>query len=290
MTGTFDATNGGDCSVLNNPDVDCTPQGIAAGDLDGDGDQDLVVVDFGDVPPAGSTIQVYKNSGTGTFTHFQELSSVSLGDGLQFQVVRVGDLDGINGPDVFAVSFDPDDLVAVFLNTADGTGTLAEGPDSPFLLFDLDFPTRFAPRNTVLADLNGDDLLDFAITGEDTNNVSVGLGAGDGSFFLARVDAYGTTQVPTAVAVGDTDGDGLRDLVVTGEGNDDLALLGSGMLRRADMDGTSRVDGFDLALLGRLFSIDFTDPEYDFYLDVNLDGFIDGFDLTVLGVAFGTVF
>jgi len=289
-TSTFSTINGGNCSVPNNPDVDCTPQGIAAGDLDGDGDQDLVVVDFGDVPPAGSTIQVFKNSGTGTFTHFQELSSVLGIDGLQAQVVRVGDLDGVNGPDVFVVSFDPDDLVAVFLNTADATGTLAEGPDSPFLLFDLDFPTRFAPRNTALTDLNGDGILDFAITGEDTNNVSVGLGAGDGSFFLARVDAFGTTQVPTAVAVADTDGDGLKDLVVTGEGNDDLALLGSGLLRRSDMDGTGRVDGFDLALLGRLFGTNFTGPEYDFYLDVNLDGFIDGLDLTVLAVAFGTVF
>jgi hypothetical protein len=50
------------------------------------------------------------------------------------------------------------------------------------------------------------------------------------------------------------------------------------------------VDGFDLAQLGRIFGVSKGAPEYDFDLDVNMDGVIDGFDQFVLALAFGRSF
>ncbi|HEX4824464.1 MAG TPA: PQQ-dependent sugar dehydrogenase [Candidatus Polarisedimenticolaceae bacterium] len=55
----------------------------------------------------------------------------------------------------------------------------------------------------------------------------------------------------------------------------------------ADWDGSGRVDGIDLAALGRAFGAAIGDPRYDATLDFTQDGVIDGDDLAVLASEFG---
>jgi glucose/arabinose dehydrogenase/PKD repeat protein len=74
----------------------------------------------------------------------------------------------------------------------------------------------------------------------------------------------------------DFDDDGFGDLCETG------ALL-------ADWNLSGRVDGIDLAALGRAFGSSSGDPDYDSALDFTRDGAIDGDDLAVLAAAFGTI-
>ncbi|MFQ5718932.1 MAG: FG-GAP repeat domain-containing protein [Acidobacteriota bacterium] len=289
---TLDITDGSPC-VETQEEPDCDPNGLALADINGDGDVDMVVSRFGGVN--GGTLRVFNNDGSGVFTGGQILSSADpfadpndpTPPTVNHQTVFLADLDGANGPDIVAVGLVPDDLISVFLN--DGVGAFAAAPGSPFILGGMDVATPDGPRNAVVTDVNGDGVPDLVVTGFNSNNLAVVLGAGDGTFFPARAAAYGTTQGPIAVGAADINADGLVDLVAVGV-NDDVALLDSGLDERTDMDGSARTDGFDLAALARLFGISASDPSYDFYLDIDADGSLDGDDLNLLTAFFGLTF
>jgi len=72
----------------------------------------------------------------------------------------------------------------------------------------------------------------------------------------------------------DFDGDGFGDACETGA-------------RLADIDGSSRVDGFDLARLGRAFGATSGQPRYDAASDLDRDGQVDGADLALFAPQFG---
>ena len=74
---------------------------------------------------------------------------------------------------------------------------------------------------------NGDGLQDLAVANRDSNNVSVLLGNGDGTFQAARNFAVGNW--PYSVAVGEFNGDGRPDLATANlRGNTVSVLLGNG--------------------------------------------------------------
>ena len=68
------------------------------------------------------------------------------------------------------------------------------------------------PNSVAIGDLNGDGDPDLAVANMDSNNVSVLLGNGDGSF-LSAVN-YGAGDGPSSVAIGDLNGDANPDLAV----------------------------------------------------------------------------
>ena len=67
-----------------------------------------------------------------------------------------------------------------------------------------------SPVSVVVEDFNGDGKLDMVTANFGTNNVSVLLGNGDGTFQAAVNSAVG--YAPVSVAVGDFNGDGELDL------------------------------------------------------------------------------
>jgi hypothetical protein len=72
----------------------------------------------------------------------------------------------------------------------------------------------------------------------------------------------------------DFDDDGVGDVCETGR------LL-------ADADQSGRIDGFDLARLGRSFGASMGSPRYDASVDLDRDGLVDGEDLATLAAVFG---
>src|SRR5260370_25213921 len=92
-------------------------------------------------------------------------------------------------------------------------------------------PARFETENgsasVAVGDFNGDGFLDLAVANADSDNISVLLGNGDGSFQV-RQD-FTTARVPVSVVVADFNGDGLSDLAVANvlSGNVSV-LLGNG--------------------------------------------------------------
>src|SRR5436309_384546 len=83
------------------------------------------------------------------------------------------------------------------------------------------------PSGIVVADLNGDGILDLAVANESDDTVSVVLSRPNGSF-APKVD-YNVGAAPVALVCGDFNGDHIPDLaVVNSQDNTVSVLLGTG--------------------------------------------------------------
>ena len=93
----------------------------------------------------------------------------------------------------------------------------------------------------------------------------------DGDAFADPIDNCPGVSNPGQI---DTDGNGIGDACESGP------IL-------TDIDSSGRVDGFDLAILGRAFGALIGDARYDVRADLNHSGQIDGTDLALLARDFG---
>ncbi len=120
------------------------------------------------------------------------------------------------------------------LGNETGTYTLttdfqpAVPPNEPLLVnFARDYPFSVTPPYHVAGDFNGDGYLDIATPNTWTNDVSILLGLGDGSFQTARNFAVGAG--PFGMAAADFNGDGFLDLAAKNQYSNDVSvLLGTG--------------------------------------------------------------
>ena len=177
------------------------PSGLAAADIDADGDQDLLVANIN----TPSVVHVMTNSG-GTLA---QTSTVTIGD--QGQQVATGDFDA-DGDIDFAVTTRSAGMVEVATNNGSGTFT------SPA----TQYAAGTQPTGLTVGDFNHDGDQDLATANND-GNVNVLLGTTGATFGAAAPFASGTN--PVSVAAGDVNGDGKRDLVVTNSGSHNVSVL-----------------------------------------------------------------
>ena len=91
----------------------------------------------------------------------------------------------------------------------------------------VNYPTGTEPYGTAVGDFNGDGKPDLVVANEGSNNVSVLLGNGDGSFKTAA--NFATDLGPLWVAVSDFNGDGYADLVAANAAAGSVSVfLGNG--------------------------------------------------------------
>lgn len=206
-------------TVNNVPTVPySTPNAIAVGDFNEDGNQDLVTANINRT--SGKDVSVFFGDGTGNFGEPEQFGlgtnpaiSVAVGD-----FNSDGNLDIVfgRGDTVFG-SDDGTDMTTLLLGNGDGTFA------TPLLVAAGKNPTSIA-----VGDFNGDLSLDLAVTNGDeplwgSPNVSILQGNGDGTFGTRIGYAVGYTA--TAVAVGDFNGDEIQDLVVTDAADNKISLL-----------------------------------------------------------------
>jgi hypothetical protein len=179
---------------------------VAAADINGDGKPDLAVVNRND-----DTVSVLLNTtptgaSTPSFAPQQTFATGHIP-----KSVAVGDLNGDGKPDV-VVANDSSDTVSVLLNTTPtGSMTVSFAPRQ-------DLATGTEPQSVAVGHLSGAGFPDLAVANLGTypytdSSVSVLVGNGDGTFQAARNFAAGSAA--NSVAVGDFNGDGRQDLVVT---------------------------------------------------------------------------
>ncbi len=237
---------------------------VAVGDFNADGWPDLAVANA--LAPA---LSILLGNGDGTF---QPRTDYPRFPGWQ---VAVGDFNA-DGRDDIATGNYWDFKVYVGLANSDGTfgPTRVEVPLSGY-------PQTGAPFAIVTADVNHDGKLDMVATcgkgGVFSDEVSVVLGNGDGTF-LPQV-AYPSGAQPESLAIADVDEDGHPDLVV---GNASWwSQIGAISILRGNGDGTF------LPRYGVEIGLGDVEPNYDAQAvasgDLNGDGHVD------LVVTFGGV-
>jgi hypothetical protein len=192
-------------------------KGAAAGDVDGDGNPDLVLA-------GGGELHLLANDGAG---HFHEVPSAFDVAPTDATAVALGDLDGDGHLDaVVAQGSAAPGLTRVYLNDSKGSGH--------FALASAALPPRMERASAVaLADFDGDGDLDLAIA---HLGAPVRLYLNRGNAFLEDRSFGGLPDqiagdVPTLLAA-DLNADCLPDLIVPRAGGAPLVWLnaGGGML------------------------------------------------------------
>lgn len=243
-----------------------SPVAVAVGDLEGDGDLDIVTGSFfsgtisvflGDgtgtafvrnsflAGPRTSVSSValddFNNDGllelvfaeprrdnviikfpTTPGVYVQGPPSINLRAGDFSNSAAVGDLNGDGLLDI--VTSNQADSISVMLDIspfAFPTNFPVGAPQPPFF---------YQPSDIALGDFNSDGDLDVVVSNQNSDNVSVLLGAGDGTFGGPINFAVG--DFPLSVAVGDLNGDEILDIVTANTGSNNVSVLlgdGTGM-------------------------------------------------------------
>jgi hypothetical protein len=229
-------------------------RGVAIGDLDQDGDNDLA--DISQCSKAG----ILLNNGQGSFAFngtygngfasksivladlnrdgFKDIAYVNNGVGINGNItVLLNNRNGTFSAPMWYYAGDlPDDVTA---GDFDGDGTtdvaIANSYYSQIIILFNDSPGGFSgyseltgadtPTNIASGDFNGDGRTDLAVTSWGTARLSIFTNQGNYNF---SVQTLNVGQHPADVAAGILDGDSLPDLVAVNQGSDSITVFFSG--------------------------------------------------------------
>ncbi len=224
-----------------------SPDAVAIGDFNGDGNPDIAVADFN----AGNQgkISILLGSGDGSFAHTQPVVDLTTNPqriglldsgGIAPVALVAARLRGPNAPlDLIVANRGIDGLfanVSVLLGNGDGN---FQAPKP--------FEAGLAPTALAVGDFNGDGNLDVVVADRTflPGTATVLFGDGNGGFSssvsLGLDTASSFSFYPESVAVGDFYGDGHLDFVTANSGSNNVTVVrgnGDGTFRSAVSYGT----------------------------------------------------
>jgi len=244
------------------PSFGSYPTAEVTADFNGDGIPDLAILSSNNSIAGGGpfTVAVFLGNGDGTFRAGPTIQP----SGMQVYPFMIsGDFNGDGKPDLAILTWNllSTSYLTILLGNGDGSFTAKptvvavsqgnEGGDG-------------IPGTMAAADFNGDGKMDLAVVGDyiSTGGVGILLGNGDGTFNAATILA--ADQDFGRVAIGDFNGDGIPDMVVTDYfdyGTPPTIFLGKG-------------DGTFIAAKPASFTLDYF-PTSIVVGDFNGDGILD---------------
>ena len=141
-----------------------------------------------------------------------------------YQRIRIADLNSDRKADIVCTNLG--DNVTILLG--DGKGGFRQPPGSPF-------PCGDSPFNVAIGDVTADGKADLAIVNSPgstadrsgRNGMTVLMGDGSG-FTQMEGSPFVTREVPNLIAIGDVNGDGVGDVVVSSPDTDSVTLFTMG--------------------------------------------------------------
>jgi hypothetical protein len=188
--------------------------GLAMGDLNGDGNPDLVTDSWGN-----DQVAVLFGDGKGGFK-----SGPFLAVGKHpYQRVRIADVSGDGKDDIITTNLEGDNVTILL---GDGRGGFKPSAGSPF-------PCGDFPFSVAIGDVDGDSKADLAIVNSPSSTadrrgqdgLTVLLGNGTGGFKKMAGSPFATGRVPNRLAIGDVNGDGVGDVAVSNTESDNVTLF-----------------------------------------------------------------
>ncbi|MEK7264214.1 MAG: LamG-like jellyroll fold domain-containing protein, partial [Bacteroidota bacterium] len=177
------------------------PIGMTSGDLDNDGDIDIVTAN-----DASNNLSLLKNNGLG---NFQTDTVISVGDGSDY--VILGELNNDGNLDIVVTNRNSN-TITVILNNGNSNYTLLNTNVSSY------------PHSITYFDADGDGDLDIAVLHYfPSNSVSILLNDGNGNLTVGNT--FGVGSYPNFITSGDWDSDGDFDLAVSNSVAEQIAIL-----------------------------------------------------------------
>lgn len=211
--------------TVTNISIGGWPIGSTAGDIDGDGDLDLV---FGNL----SNIKIYLNDGTGVFSLLSTLSPSG-----SPHSPSLADIDADGDLDLVCARYNS---ISVVMYSNDGAGNYS---------YLSTYTTGSQPRTVEPADYDLDGDIDLAVANRSGNTVTILSNDGTGVFTQANISAGSLPHTASAI---DLEGDGDLDLLISNglflvnDGSGTFSPSGSSSLHEypvvGDIDGDGDAD------------------------------------------------
>jgi len=201
--------------VLGNAIYTSDPQGIAIGDLDGDGDLDLVSANEG-----ASELAIFEQQSPAVFASKPAATLGSSADTPGVHAVAAADLDGDGRLDLVSANRGGGTLSLFY---QDALGEFPEAADRV-----IGGGTLGSPTSLATGDFDGDGRADVASANASGNNLAVFVQVLPNGFVGVTPRILGgvaTTRSPTHVLAADLDADGDLDLVSANTVGNNLTLF-----------------------------------------------------------------
>ena len=183
------------------------PNSIAVGDLNNDNELDIIVANEGT-----NNIGFLQGYGDGTFANQTILSIYS---GSQPSSIAIADIDNDNYLDIIVANHGNESVSVIF-----GFGN---GSFKSEMKYSIGYGSQ--PYSLVLDDFNNDTYIDIAVSNDDTNNIGILFGCGNGSFEKVITFPTGYNSLPRSLTVGDFNGDRFPDIAAAMTGTNNIGIL-----------------------------------------------------------------